>query len=176
MACEKLDCTCCHPPPPDPGRPGWTVTPGGHRQLALPGGGHLAVVPPTGPEAQWFWLAGNVTGREPTLEEAQLAAERAAIPLLRAAADELERGLPCEHGPADQCAACRPGSAESALVEDEREMCADECEQFAVRLRKMDADRMPPDRVAEECAEIIRKLRNPQANECCACRPDPVAP
>jgi len=111
MPCDPK-CTHCHPEGLAPGRPGWEVTPGGHRRRVLPGGGCLAVVPPGGPGRAWFWTSSDASGREALLEDAQLAAERAAIPLLRAAADELERGLPgpryCEHGPVDQCGICRP--------------------------------------------------------------------
>ena len=115
MSCES--CPHCNPPaPPDPGRQGWTVTPGGHRNRELPGGGHLAVVPPGGPGRAWFWTLsdGVHSGHVATLDEAQLAAERAAIPLLRAAADEMERGLPgavyCEHcGDGPTCSVCRRG-------------------------------------------------------------------
>ena len=114
MPCDRPDCPCCHPPPPDPGRQGWTVTPGGHRNRELPGNGHLAVVPPGGPGRAWFWTSSDASGREALLEDAQLAAERAAIPLLRAAADEMERGLPgavyCEHcGDGPTCSVCRRG-------------------------------------------------------------------
>ena len=113
MPCDPK-CTHCHPEGLAPGRPGWEVTPGGHRRRVLPGGGCLAVVPPGGPGRAWFWTSSDASGREALLEDAQLAAERAAIPLLRAAADEMERGLPgavyCEHcGDGPTCSVCRRG-------------------------------------------------------------------